>query len=236
MEKASVMMKRKSLVFMLVLGVVLMAVSLTSTRNKEGTFEDSAADFTSPEEIAPNTQYEFVLEVFNAAFPSTDKEDWINEVVLYLPEGYWVNENEVFGPACLHPGEYCRENWHVQYDAAGNKITWWPGSQEPPDDWGDIREQETQTFRFPATTDYVPIGEFFWLLRGDMGGEVSGSASISVEGADDDFSPDDDAADDDDDVSGDDDDDSDDDIAPDDDAAEPEDSQENEDDGGSCGS
>ncbi|HPQ71296.1 MAG TPA: hypothetical protein PKW95_19370 [bacterium] len=152
------------------------------------TFADSTVEMTGPVALEANTEYEFSFEVFNAAVATADKGVWIRQVEFVLPEGYLVKEEELQGPPCLHPGKYCTAFWDVQYDATTLMITWQSLGSVTTEEYGDIREQDVQTFTFNAITDEGPTDGFNWILTGDDGTTVSDTAYIG--GADDDVDPD----------------------------------------------
>ncbi|HPQ71297.1 MAG TPA: hypothetical protein PKW95_19375 [bacterium] len=157
----------------------------------DATFDDSTVEFTSPSALEANTPYEFQFQVFNAAAAASDKGEWIKQVDMVLPDGYLVDDTNLEGPACLHPGDYCDGSWDVQFDATSATITWQSFGIVTTEEYGDIREQDVQTFTFNATTDEGPTDGFNWILTGDEGSVVSGTAYIG--GADDDdITPDDD--------------------------------------------
>lgn len=196
-------MTKKFLLMALVLtfGLAISAVAYAQDDDAaDTTFDDSTVEFTAPDALEANQLYTFTFEVFNAAMVDEEVEKgiWIRQVDLTLPEGYaYADEAEQpDAPACLHEGEYC-DRWETTFDSTGNKITWQSFGQVTTVEYGDIREQDVQTFSFIATTDAGPANAFAWTLTGDDGSVVEGESSIG--GDDDDVTPDDDASDDDDD-------------------------------------
>ena len=166
------------------------------------TFDSSSFAFTLPTAIAANTQYTFTFDVFNAAQPSTKatKGIWIREVDLNLPANYVLaaEADQLAAPSCLHTGDgYC-DHWEANFDSTANKITWQSFGTITTVEFGDIREQDTQTFSFLATTDDGPANAFPWKLWGDDGDPIHGGNGSFVEGtaviggADDDTITDDD--------------------------------------------
>ena len=162
-----------------------------------GGFDASTVIFTAPTALEPNSPYTFEFDVFNAAPQGEEKGIWIRQVDMTLPEDYVLAEDadQPAPPDCLNPGPDC-DHWEVTFDSQTNKITWQSFGQVSTVNFGDIREQDTQTFSFIATTDEGPTNLFEWVLTGDDGSFVEGESSI---GTTDDDSVDDDAADDDDD-------------------------------------
>ncbi len=162
-------------------------------------FDDSSLTFTMPYSLGPNTQYTFVFEVFNANMPDPEGKRgiWIREVIVNLPPNYVLaaEANQPAAPSCLHTGDgYC-DHWEVNFDDGANQITW-QNFGSSPGHYGDIRDQDVQTFAFLAITDDIPTNAFPWRLDGDSGDFVEGMASIG--GTDDDTYVDDDTISDDD--------------------------------------
>jgi hypothetical protein len=172
---------------------------------------DSTLEFTQPPDIDPETQYQFVFTVTNAAKPGTEKCDWIQQVDLTMPSADYAVD-KIDEPNPLHQET---ENWESYFDANTATITWSSYYVNPRAMMlGDIREGESLSFSFTATTDSQEDGTFIWLLTGDEGNSVAGESWF----------------DDDDDVIGDDDDD-DDAVAP----ADDDQDDDGDDDGGNCG-
>jgi|GEM_PF-4884942 len=236
-------MTKKFVPSILILGFLLMTIGPVSAEADETTFTDSTLTFVEPETLAPDTYTQFLIMVYNAAPIDPVRDEWIKQVSVFLPEGYIIDESVLDGPACLHPGEYCDGSWDVRYDEMFRMITYSSVGFAFKEEFGDIREQDVNTFVFHATTDHAATGGFQWELWGDGGTVIVGNSYIDGDDddttdddtADDDDDDDDDNDDDDDDFSDDDDDDSDDDFASDDDTTEPEGSREDEDNGDGCG-
>ena len=160
----------------------------------ETTFEDSTVTYTNPEALEANTPYTFEFQVFNAAQAATVKGEkgiWINKVEVVLPSTEYVLAEEgdqPMAPDCLNPGDFC-DYWEAIFDSANNMITWQSFGMVTTVEYGDIREQDVQTFSFIATTDAGPADGFAWTLWGDDGSFVEGIWNF---GGDDDDTIDDD--------------------------------------------
>jgi len=141
------------------------------------TFDDSTVQFTAPDAIEANTTYTFVFEVFNAAMeqPNGEKQPWILQVDLTMPEDYLLADDaeQPDPPACLHQDQYC-DHWEAAFDPATPKVTWHSFGTASSVEYGDIREQDVQTFSFVATTDAGPAVNFAWMLTADDGSVVEG--------------------------------------------------------------
>ena len=158
------------------------------------TFEDSTVTFTNPAAIDANTQYTFEFQVFNAAQEVTkgEKGIWINKVEMVLPSEEYVlaEEGQPIEPDCLH-SEYC-DYWEAIFDYSNNVITWQSFGMVTTVEYGDIREQDVQTFSFIATTDAGPTDGFAWTLWGDDESFVEGEWEFGGVVDDDTIEPDDD--------------------------------------------
>jgi hypothetical protein len=176
-------------------------------------FFASTVEFTSPDALDPNEEYEFIFEVTNNALLDPDqKGDWINQVDLSMPSGdYVVDENELTAPVPLYgdTGDETEiEKWEVSFDPNTVTITWQAFGVVTSANYGDIREGDVLPFQFVATTDSTPTGTlesgigFNWVLYSDEGNTVSGTAYIGDEGPADDDDDDTDSGDDDDDSGG----------------------------------
>ena len=170
-------------------------------------FDASTVAFTNPVGLDANTTYTFEFEVFNAAEAVTkgEKGIWINKVEMVLPSEDYVlagDEEQPEAPDCLNAGDYC-DDWEAIFDSTNNMITWQSFGMVTTVEYGDIREQDVQTFSFIATTDADPTDGFAWTLWGDNGAFVQGIWNFpGPEPDDDDITPDDDDGGDDDDDSG----------------------------------
>ena len=90
------------------------------------------------------------------------------------------------------------------FDYTNKTITWQSFGTVTTVEYGDIREQDVQTFAFIATTDQYPTDGFAWTLFGDDGSFLEGLWNFVPEPDDDTidddtFEPDDDDGGDDDD-------------------------------------
>lgn len=65
------------------------------------TFYDSTVEFLEPQDLEPNTRYEFVLLVTNAAVKGEEKTDWINRIDIFLPSMDYDIE-AIYAPEPLH--------------------------------------------------------------------------------------------------------------------------------------
>jgi len=165
------------------------------------TFEDSTVIFTNPAELDANAEYTFEFQVFNAAQAATDKGEkgiWINKVEVVLPNTEYIlagEDDQPMAPDCLNSGDYC-DYWEAIFDSTNNMITWQSFGMVTTVEYGDIREQDVQTFSFIATTDAGPTDGFAWTLWGDDGSFVEGIWDFGVDDddtdIDDDITPDDD--------------------------------------------
>ena len=176
-----------------------------------GTFQDSIVTFTNPTTLEADSTYQFEFEVFNAAEAEAKKGIWIKKVEIVLPVGGYVlapDGEQPAAPDCLNAGDFC-ELWEAMFDSTNNTITWQSFGMVTTVEYGDIREQDVQTFAFIATTDAGPSDGFAWTLWGDdenfsfVEGIWNFFGDDDTGPDDDDFEPDDDTSD-----QGDDDDDS----------------------------
>lgn len=183
------------------------------TAGDDDDFFASTVEFTSPEALDPDQEYQFFFEVTNNAVLNPDeKGDWINQVDLSMPSSdYVVNEGELEAPEPLHgdTGDETEiEKWEVSFDPNTVTITWQAFGVVTSADYGDIREGDVLTFNFVATTDSIPTGTlesgvgFNWVLYSDEGNMVNGTAYIGEDIVDDDDDDDTTPSGDDDDDSG----------------------------------
>ena len=166
-----------------------------------GTFFDSSVEFTNPLALEPETPYEFTILVTNNATLGEEKGDWINQVDLILPSQDY-SEPELEEPAPLYGDtgdDYEIDHWEASFDANTATITWQAFGVVTSVAYGDIREGDSLSFQFVATTDAVPSNTFLWVLYSDEGNTVNGEACPGGCDDDDDAVDDDDAAGDDDD-------------------------------------
>ena len=209
-------MTKKFLLMALILSLALVFSAVAYAQEDDDAADDDAADddiaadddaadddfdasdvtFNNPAGLDANSTYEFEFEVFNAAEAVTkgEKGIWINKVVMELPNEDYVlagDEEQPDAPDCLNAGEYC-DYWEAIFDSANNTITWQSFGMVTTVEYGDIREQDVQTFSFIATTDADPTDGFAWTLWGDNGAFVQGIWNFPEGPDDDDVTPDDD--------------------------------------------
>jgi len=133
-------------------------ISASKCESESNGFENSTLDFYSPDSLAPNTEYQFIFDVYNAGQITGEKQNWIKEVYVKMPsKNYSVDIESTIPPDPLHgnvgEGEYQIDNWEVYFDADKNAITWECFGVVTSFAYGDIREGETLAFLFFATTD-----------------------------------------------------------------------------------
>ena len=175
-------------------------------------FASSTLTFSQPTDLAASTEYTFVFTVFNALPGPGDPPVAVRQIDIVLPTAdYAYSDDQPAPPTPLHPDVV--ERWEATFDAASHTVTWQTFAMGSGEVVGDIREQESLTFSFVATTDATPTDGFAWTLTAD---DVANSTASGIwyfnELPDDDTgdndTADDDAADDDNDTTAGDDDDS----------------------------
>ncbi len=135
---------------------------------------------TSPNAIAPLTEYEFSFVVANTSNDSYYQR-WIGIVDLFLPSlNYVVDTSRVSEPDGLHDGV-----WEFAYSQSfGRQQLTWRNLGMWRIFYGDIREGEQLEFSFVAMTDDVPSGVFNWRATADSG-EIDTGYFVIGEGDDD---------------------------------------------------
>lgn len=162
-----------------------------------GEFTDSYLEFDSPTALEADIDYEFNLTVYNAAtFEEKGKQgEWIYAIDLTMPsEDYVVDTETLAGPDPIHSGtddEYEITGWEANFDPSSATISWQCFGVVTSATYGDIREGDLLAFQFMATTDAGATDGFPWVLHGDMGTDVEGTAYITEEPTDDDEDDDD---------------------------------------------
>ena len=196
-------MTRKLFWMALILSFVF-ASGLAFAQEDDDAADDDAADddavdwvtFTDPAALEGNTEYEFTFSVFYNAEPEA-KGLGIKQVDMNLPGTDYILEEEgqPAPPDCLNAD--C-DRWEVYVDTENKSISWQSFGTVSTIEYGDIREQDVQTFAFIATTDDVPTDGFAWSLWGEDDSLVKEGVWF-FGGDDDDIAPDDDTEPDDDD-------------------------------------
>ena len=191
------------LTFLFVSGIVLTGFGSDSKAGMK-----AGLSFTEPDEdLAAEQSYEFVFTVINStSSEKSKKSEWIYKIDLMMPSmDYSVDETSVSVPNPLHSsteeGQYRIDHWESSFESASNTISWQSIAGVASATYGDIREGETQSFHFVASTDSAANNVFYWVIYGDQDSVVTG-LSVLGSGTDDDN---DDSGSDDDDETGDDD-------------------------------
>jgi len=113
-----------------------------------------------PVMLKANTQYDFAFDVFNKNGGTIA----IKKVDISLPSKTYKVDGTVAAPKALHP---TLGTWKADYAEATATITWEFQGMVSSAEVGDIKEGETLTFSFVATTDAAGTDGFAWTLTGD---------------------------------------------------------------------
>ena len=149
-------------------------------------FFDSTIGFDLPTCLEPNTDYEFNFTVYNNAVDLSEKANWIYMVDLTMPSAdFVVDETNLVAPTPLHLDI---DRWEASFNPTANTITWQCFGVVTSAEIGDIRVQDSLSFQFYATSDDTAGADsgFEWVLYGDEGDNVYGTAYIDGSCDDDD--------------------------------------------------
>jgi len=189
-------MKKINFHVLIVLSVFLVSVFalVPLSAFSAGNFDGSEVLIDAPNNLTPNTTYDFTFTVYNNA--TAPDGEWIHQVSMTMPsQDYIVDEVYILAPNPLHPDVV--DYWETGFNPSNVTITWLVSGVVTETIIGDIREGEQLSFTFRATTDMDTTDGFFWKLHGDKGGVIGGMAWVG-DADDDDVVDDDDAMDDDD--------------------------------------
>ena len=162
--------------------------------------------FSEPtDELISEESYKFVFTVLNSeALGKAKKNEWIYKIDLMMPSmNYAVDEGSISVPDAVHSstdeGQYRIDHWESSFETASNTITWQSIAGIASATYGDVREGETQSFHFVASTDSAANNVFYWVIYGDQDSVVTGLSVVGQSSSDDDddTSSDDDETDDD---------------------------------------
>jgi len=170
----------------LVFAVLVLGLAINSFAQDASDFSDSTLKFTAPTELKASTEFEFVFEVTNNAQITGEKQNWIRQVDVSMPStSYKVNPDDIQVPDPIHSGtfegEYQIDHWEKSFNDVNATITWTAFGVVTSFEYGDIREGETLRFAFKATTDADAKDGFKWVLYGDEGDKVEGTAYVETE-------------------------------------------------------
>ena len=190
---------RKFLIIAFIFIFLLIFKTTVVAQDQPEGFYASTVDFVMPEALDAEAMYEFIFEVTNNAVAEREKADWIKQVDLMMPsQEYVVDENELTAPNPLY-GDTDDvteiDRWEVSFDSNTSTITWQCFGVVTSAEYGDIREGDTLSFSFVATTDVnedgIATDGFNWILYSDEGNMVSGTSYIGEDSLDDDDNDDD---------------------------------------------
>ena len=140
---------------------------------------NASLEFLHPDEMQPNTAYEFEFLLTNTTLPSADTPHWIDKIKLLLP-GPGYEFGSIYDPDAAGPwgGEW--EHNEI-FDADENLpgVEW--AFHPPPsnDHHGDITEGNWLEFVFRAKADDLATDGFAYVVFADSGRTVAGTAFVA---------------------------------------------------------